>query len=93
MGTKSNIRKVLICGLGSIGRKHLNILKSRWDNIEVAVFRSGYGNKSKEEILADKIYKELDKAIGWMPEVAIIATPASNHQNMAMSIADVEFQC
>ena len=86
MGTKSNIRKVLICGLGSIGRKHLNILKSRWDNIEVAVFRSGYGNKSKEEILADKIYKELDKAIGWMPEAAIIATPASNHQNMAMSI-------
>lgn len=82
------IKKVLICGLGSIGKKHLNILHKYWPTKQIGVYRSGYGEKCSEEKLASKIFKSLDEAINWEPDVAIIASPASEHIQQAILLAN-----
>jgi len=41
------LTRVLICGLGSIGRRHLRVLRQHWPSLDIAVLRSGYGPTCK----------------------------------------------
>ena len=71
------VNKVLICGLGSIGKRHLKIIKDNWPHIKVSVLRS----KNKEfyknnEIInknIDSIFYENHEAIKWQPDCVILS--------------------
>jgi predicted dehydrogenase len=79
--------RVLICGLGSIGRRHLRLLRQHWPSLNIAVLRSGYGPSCKEIDLANHIFTSFDDALAWIPEAAIIATPATDHLRKALPLA------
>jgi len=83
----TEIRKILICGLGSIGRRHLRILRQYWKSVDVGILRSGYGPYAQEVKLASQVFTILDDAVLWKPDAAIICTPASEHLRVALPLA------
>ena len=52
-----------IVGLGSIGCRHLRILRELRPDIKIIVVRSGKGLPREEEKLADKIVFSLDETM------------------------------
>lgn len=79
--------RVLICGLGSIGRRHLRLLRQYWPSLNISVLRSGFGPACQESELANQVFICLDDALAWKPEAAIIATPAIDHLSKALTLA------
>lgn len=79
--------RILICGLGSIGRRHLRVLRKHWPNLDIAVLRSGSGPACQESELANQVFISLDDALAWSPEAAIIATPATDHLSKSLPLA------
>lgn len=75
------IKKILIISLGSIGRRHLKIIKKLRPEIKVNLFRRKIPiNKSKEEkYLVNKTFNSLKEAIKEGADAAIVASPAKFH--------------
>ena len=82
-------KRILICGLGSIGRRHLRVLRQYWPSLDISVFRSGLGPACQEAELANNIFSCFQQALEWRPEAAIIASPASDHLNRALPLARI----
>jgi predicted dehydrogenase len=76
-------RRVLVCGLGSIGRRHLRLLHALDPTVEIAALRSGRGDACAEEALLTAIFRGIEEALAWKPEAAIVATPAPFHCSLA----------
>lgn len=79
--------RILICGLGSIGRRHLRVLREISSDFEISVLRSGLGIPCAEDNVANQTFTELSDALLWKPHAAIICTPASDHLNKALPLA------
>jgi len=87
--------KILICGMGSIGRRHLkNLLSIGFSPKDIGVFRTRKGTSSfGDEVLAQPEHKEvivhysLDDALGAGYDCAIIANPTSEHVSTALPLA------
>ena len=80
--------KALIIGLGSIGRRHLQIL-AQMDDGKIICCRSGKGRvvpgfDAKHGV---KTVNNLNQAIAEKPDFAIIANPTSLHVETALSLA------
>ncbi|HMS32655.1 MAG TPA: Gfo/Idh/MocA family oxidoreductase [Ignavibacteria bacterium] len=76
---------ILICGLGSIGNRHLRILKSLGVNDFVAL-RSGKGNAVKSESGVNEI-SDLKELTGIKVNGALITNPTSLHIDTAIEAA------
>lgn len=87
IGISQGNHRILICGLGSIGRRYLRLIKAGYPEIPVAVVRSGRGEPCVEENLADSIFATLDEGLSWQPTGAILATPASQHMQQSLHLA------
>lgn len=77
--------KILICGLGSIGRRHLKLLR-KYPDVHVSAYRTGKG------ALVDSIegvdeYSSLSSALNSQPDAAIISNPTALHISTALKIA------
>jgi len=77
-----------VVGLGSIGKRHLCIIKEQYPEIKLLVLR----HSQCEEIELEKFgltgcVTNVEKAIEFKPDAAIIATPATKHINMALTLA------
>ncbi len=83
----SSPSRFLICGLGSIGRRHFRVLRNHWPSLDIAVLRSGFGPACQESELASQVFASLDDALAWHPEAAIIATPATDHLRKSLLLA------
>ena len=81
-----SLKRVLICGFGSIGRKHARILHHNFPAIELSVWRSGHGPECQELSLMTHQFTDLDVAIAWRPDAAVICSPAPYHQQQALSL-------
>jgi predicted dehydrogenase len=77
------VKHVAIIGLGSIGRRHLRLIRDLRPDINIIVVRSGKGEYIQEEKLADTVYFSLRDAIGAGIQAAVIATPAICHVTQA----------
>ena len=82
------VKHVAIIGLGSIGRRHLCLIRDLRPDINIIVVRSGKGEYIQEEKLADTVYFSLKDAIGAGIQAAVIATPAICHVIQAKQLME-----
>jgi predicted dehydrogenase len=80
-------KRVVISGLGSIGRRYCRLIQEAWPSIQVAALRSGHGTQSFEENNLSQCFGSIDEAVAWQPEAAIIASPASLHMKQSLQFA------
>ena len=90
---RKRLRKILICGLGSIGRRYLRVINKNWPDLKIAVLRSGYGVSCDEINLIDYQTSNLRESIEWGPEAAIISSPANLHVEQALILGKSKVPC
>ena len=74
--------RVIICSLGSIGRKYARIIKEAWPETEVGALRSGLNTDSHKYV--DISFTSGEEAMQWNPDAVIIASPANQHLRQAL---------
>jgi predicted dehydrogenase len=81
--------RALIIGLGSIGRRHLDNLRSLDEDIEVTIWRQSPNARDADEIIpgVDSVVYDAASALAVKPEVALITGPAPWHVETAMTLA------
>mgnify|MGYP001390393132 CR=1 FL=1 len=85
---KHKVKKILIVGLGSIGTRHLQVIKELFPDIKIFALR----HKSiKDSEVAEGIelsFVNVKEAIKQKPDMAIIANPSPMHLVIATDLAD-----
>ena len=81
------IDRVLIVGHGSIGQRHLRIVRQNLPQADIRVLRHRPGSGVPE--LANGVYHDLADACAFAPQVAIIANPAPFHLHAAAALVAV----
>ena len=81
--------KVLLLSYGSISCKHIKSLRYLWPEISIAIFHSRSVHKTTPVDLIS--FHNLDSAISWDPDFAIICSPSTLHitQAIALSSANI----
>ncbi len=82
----TRITRVLIVGLGSIGRRHLRVARALLGAVEFAALRSGTSTSASDDPTVT-MFSSLDEAVRFAPDVAVIASPASRHADVAARLA------
>ena len=78
------MQRVLIVGYGSIGQRHLRIVRESLPQSDVRVLRREPGATAEG---ADGCFSSLDEALAFAPQVAIVASPAPFHVKVALALA------
>ncbi len=73
------VEHLAIVGVGSIGRRHLRLLKELRPQLEITLVRSGKGANAPEAELATRIVYSLKDALKSGIQAAIISSPTSKH--------------
>jgi predicted dehydrogenase len=81
------IDRVLIVGLGSIGQRHLRLARQLLPSADIRVLRHQPSKDLPE--FANGCFSELNEAISFAPQLAVIASPASFHLPVANALAKV----
>ena len=84
MNNLNFINKVLIVGLGSIGKRHLRIIRESLPHVEILVFR--HQPATLVPVFADKVTSSMTEVIDFMPDVAVICNPAPIHLSHAYQL-------
>jgi predicted dehydrogenase len=81
--------KILIVGLGSIGRRHVNNIKIIRENSPIAVLREHSRNADLGELqpMVCQTFLELSAARAWQPEIVFVTNPAPLHVATALTFA------
>lgn len=77
--------KVLIVGLGSIGQRHLRLIRESLPSAEIMIFRHQQTDSIPAQ--ANFVTCSIDEVRAFSPEVAVIANPAPFHLEIAMVLA------
>jgi len=88
MTVGKKIKQIAVVGLGSIGRRHLRLVREVRPGMQVILVRSGQGKKWPEEQLADAVVHTLSEAISIGIDAAIIATPVVFHVSDALKLIE-----
>jgi predicted dehydrogenase len=80
----------LLVGLGSIGRRHLGLVRELLPDADISVLRHSPNAPTDEQCsrLADRVVCHFEEAVAHAPAFAIIATPAPFHVETALRLAD-----
>ena len=94
------MKKVLICGLGSIGQRHLRLIKSLKNNsFEICAFRSrkldfiisdnliDSKKGSPEKYYKINVFYNIKEALEWEPDIVFVTNPISMHVSTAIQMA------
>ena len=79
------IRRALVVGLGSIGRRHLRLLRQALPAADIRVLRRSDDGAPIEH--ADGCFDDLEAARAFAPDLAVIANPAPFHLAAARVLA------
>lgn len=79
------IKRVLVVGLGSIGQRHLRLARELLPHADIRVLRHQECDVTPE--YADGCFSHLKQALDFAPQIAVIASPATFHLDMARSLA------
>ena len=80
------ISRALVSGLGSIGQRHLRLLREALPRADIRVLRHSGCDDTTEH--ANGCFSQLEEAQGFAPELAVIASPAPFHVVTAHSLAE-----
>lgn len=78
--------KFLICGLGSIGRRHLRNLKQLGEQ-DILLYRTRLSTLPDDELSAFTTYTDLAEALAQKPDGVIISNPSALHIPVALEAA------
>ncbi len=79
--------RILICGLGSIGRRHLRNLASLGEK-DIVLYRSGNSRLPREELEGYRAESDLAEALDrWAPAAALVTNPTALHAEVAVPAA------
>ena len=79
--------RILICGLGSIGRRHLRNLVSLGQR-DIVLYRSGNSTLPEEELKDYPMESDLSAALErFAPEAALVTNPTALHMEVAVPAA------
>ena len=81
------IDRVLIVGLGSIGQRHLRLARILLPQADIRVLRHQPCKDLPE--FANGCFSQLNEALAFAPQLAVIASPASFHLPVANALATV----
>jgi predicted dehydrogenase len=79
------INRILIVGIGSIGTRHLKIARNLFAEADIRVLRHQVCLSIPE--YADGCFSIIDEAIAFLPQIAVIASPAPFHVTVAQQLA------
>jgi predicted dehydrogenase len=80
-----SLNHILICGLGSVGQRHLQHFLSIGVS-RIDAFRTGRGTIKMEGLsLPGEIFYSLDEALRHNPEAVIVANPTASHLSTAQA--------
>ncbi len=79
---------ILICGLGSVGRRHLrNLIALGWN--DVALMRTGKSTLPDEDLGSLPVERDLASALErWQPSGVIVSNPTALHMEVALPAAE-----
>ncbi|MDP3651339.1 MAG: Gfo/Idh/MocA family oxidoreductase [Rhodoferax sp.] len=80
------ICRVLIVGLGSIGKRHLRLARELLPNADIRVLRHQACVAVPE--FADGCFSSLGESIKFLPQIAVIANPATLHVGVAQPLTE-----
>jgi len=80
------IRRALIVGMGSIGRRHLRLLREALPEADIRILRHTEALDSNK--YADGFFFRLEDACNFAPELAVIANPSPFHIAVALPLAE-----
>jgi predicted dehydrogenase len=79
--------RILICGLGSVGRRHLRNLVSLGEK-DIVLYRSGNSTLPEAELKEYPLESDLSAALErFAPEAALVTNPTALHQEVAVAAA------
>lgn len=81
------INRILIVGLGSIGKRHLRLARELMPEADIRILRHQASNAVPDN--ANGCFPNIDEAIAFAPQIAIIASPATFHITTAQALAEV----
>lgn len=80
--------KVLIVGMGSIGRRHCNNILSQYPDYEVIALRHAKTTRSESPPCIYQTFYSLSDALDAKPDVAFITNPSPLHIQIAIALAE-----
>lgn len=82
-----SVKRLLVVGLGSIGRRHARVARCVRPGLEVAAWRHRATAEPLPTDVASVVWS-LDDALAFRPDAAVIASPASHHIEAARALAE-----
>lgn len=79
--------KFLIAGLGSIGRRHLTMLRKLGQD-DIILYRTHQSTLDDEDLAGIPVYTNLRDALDLKPDAVIVANPTSLHLDVAIPAAE-----
>ena len=79
--------KILIAGLGSIGRRHLRNLKALGET-DILLYRSHHATLPEDELAGIPVESDLRRALAQKPDAVIVANPTALHLDVAIPAAE-----
>jgi predicted dehydrogenase len=80
------INRIIIVGLGSIGKRHLRLARELMPEADIRVLRHKATNEVPE--YSNGSFSDIEDAIAFAPNIAVIASPAPFHVPTALSLAE-----
>ena len=85
----SSIERVLVIGLGSIGKRHIRVIRKLYPDIKITVLRHRQCDENDIETFG--LYScvtAIEDALAFQPNAAIVANPATKHLEVATPLAE-----
>ena len=81
------INRIIIAGLGSIGKRHLRLVRNLLPKADIRVLRHQATSEVPE--FSNGCFSSIDEAIAFAPQISVIASPAPFHIATAQALAEM----